>query len=331
MEELGRRIQELGHAARALSGADDVAQVRRLKWSARIAEAIGRVCFQFVPGPVGWLAGTSALSYYFSVEAQLNHSIQHGAYVGLPGAGPFTPRRYETLAVPFQCRTWREAHRIHHAHPSLVNEDPDTAHPLFRVHESLSWRPWHRLNSFLGALFTFEAWAFDYDRFLKRRGHRSPGDRRELGKFALYVAYQFVLFPLLAGANWKSVLAGALVATAFRNVLFSSLQTASSVGHEVSTRHARSFEKKRATAFFRFQIETSKNFVIPEGWRALVGGLDRHIEHHLYPQLPPSQLHALSPRVRALCEEHGLRYSEHASLGHSLEDGISYLWRLSRE
>jgi linoleoyl-CoA desaturase len=249
--------------------------------------------------------------------------------VGLRGGEAFTPRRYDSLAVPFQCRTWREAHRVHHANPSLLNEDPDTVHPLFRVHERHAWRPWHLLNSFVGALFTFEGWAFDYDRFLKRRGYRATGDQGERRKFALYVAYQYVLFPMLAGARWKYVLAGALAATIFRNVLFSCLQTASSVGHEVSTRHALSFERKRGAAWFRFQIETSKNFVLPGMWKALFGGLDRHIEHHLYPQLPPSQLHALSADVRALCERHGLRYSEHRSFLRSLGDGISYLWRLS--
>lgn len=37
----------------------------------------------------------------------------------IPGAGRFTPHRYETLAIPFQSKTWRDAHRIHHGAPSL--------------------------------------------------------------------------------------------------------------------------------------------------------------------------------------------------------------------
>jgi fatty acid desaturase len=87
-------------------------------------------------GPWTWIAGVLALGYQIALEAQLNHSIMHGADLGLPGAGRFTPDRYETLAIPFQSKTWRDAHRIHHGHPSLLGDDPDTVHPLFRAYSA---------------------------------------------------------------------------------------------------------------------------------------------------------------------------------------------------
>jgi linoleoyl-CoA desaturase len=40
----------------------------------------------------------------------------------------------------------------------------------------------------------------------------------------------------------------------------------------------------------------------------LCGGLDRQIEHHLFPRLPPNRLREIAPRVRAVCEAHGVRY-----------------------
>ena len=33
------------------------------------------------------------------------------------------------------------------------------------------------------------------------------------------------------------------------------------------------------------------------------------IEHHLFPQLPRHQLHAVAPRVRALATKHGVPYT----------------------
>lgn len=303
--------------------------LRRLKLLSRVAEVAGRLGLLFIPGPWGWIAGVLSLSFHLSVEAQLNHSIMHGAYVGLPGASRFTPGRYETLALPFRSKTWREAHRIHHASPSLLGSDPDTIHPLFRMHETQPWRPWHFLNTWLGAVFTFECWAFDYDRFLKRAGRRPAHDRGELRKFALHVGYQYVLFPLLAGARWKEVLAAGVVAAIIRNFIFTGLQTGSSVGHAVSTVHCVSYARKRGDAWFRFQIETSKNFVLRGVWRVLCGGLDRHIEHHLFPNLPPSRLHLLSDEVRSLCQRHGVRYVEYPSIWASLGDSLSYLRGLS--
>jgi linoleoyl-CoA desaturase len=323
------RIQTLGRAARGDLGRIDVVFLKRLKMSTATAEILGRLLLNFADGPWSWLLGALTLGFHFSVEAQINHSVMHGAYAGLPGAQRFTPSRYESLALPFQSRTWGDAHRLHHANPSLLELDPDTVHPLFRVHAGTVWRPWHLFNAFLGSLTTFELWAWDYDRFLKKAGLRPEGDRGELKKFALFLAFQYVLFAVLAGARWKQVVLGTLLASLVRNLIFTGLQTGSSVGNEVSTWHPKDFGMKKMDQWYRFQVETSKNFGLHGIWRILCGGLDRHIEHHLFPNLPPNRLHALSPEVRELCGDHGVRYSEYPTFWKSLGDSLYYLWILS--
>lgn len=326
---LERRIQQLGHAARARVGAQDVRALKRLHASCAVIQVVGRVVLHLALGPVAWVFGVLCVAYDLAVKAQLNHSIMHGAYVGIPGAERFTPSRYDAIALPFQARTWRDAHRIHHAHPSMLGEDPDTVHPLFRMHASQAFRWWHRFNAFAGAFFTFEQWAWDYDAFLKRTGHRDPKDRGELRKFALHLGYQYVLFPVLAGSAWKQVLAAGICASIVRNLIFTGLQTASSVGHEVSTRHAQVAGPLKGDARLRFQIETSKNFGLRGVWRVLCGGLDRHIEHHLWPHLPPARLYEVSADVKALCAAEGVRYQEFPTFGASLADSGSYLSSLS--
>lgn len=329
LDSFAREIEALGRRARTRAGSADVALLKRLKVLTTLAELAGRAGLHLAAGPVGWLLGMFSLAFHFSVESQLNHSIMHGAYEGLPGARRFTRARYETMAVPFQSRTWGEAHRVHHVHPSLLGYDPDTVHPLIRVHEEQPWRPWHLFNTFLGAIFIFECWAFDYDGFLKSAGLRPAGDRGELRKFALFLGYNYLLFPLLAGARWKQVLAGTLLAAVVRNLIFVGLQTGSSVGAQVSTVHHRLYGTKKAGPWCRFQVETSKDFRIAGIWKIICGGLDRHIEHHLFPNLPPGRLHELSPELRALCERHGVVYQEFPSFWASFGDSLSYLWKLS--
>ena len=329
-EDLAEAVQALGRRARATVGAEDLVTLRRLKWSTRTIEWIGRALLLFVATRWGLVLGCLCLAYYFSVEAQLNHSIMHGAYAKLRSAGRFTPRRYETLAIPFQSKTWRDAHHIHHAHPSIVDQDPDTTHALFRVHPTRAFRPWHRFNAFIGAILVFEQWAFDYDRFLMAAGKRRTSDRGELRKFAIYIGYQLLWMPLCAGPRWAEVLCAVLAAILIRNLIFTALQTASSVGHRVSTAHAVDCEKRDRAAHLRFQVETSKNFMLHGIWRLLSGGLDRHIEHHLFPDLPPGRLHGLSNEVRSLCQRHGIDYAEYGSVWTSLEDSVSYLHQLSR-
>jgi linoleoyl-CoA desaturase len=325
LDAFARAIVDLGRTAHAQVGADDARAMRRLKWLSRAAEAAGRLGLLLGREPFSWLAGVGALAFHLSLEAQLNHTVMHGAYDGL--SADFDSRTYETLALPLQSRTWGDAHRIHHAHPSIVGLDPDTIHPLFRVHASTRWRPWHALNTFIGTLFVFETWGFDYDRFLKARGLRDARDRGELRKLLFFFLYQYALWALLGGA--RMLLACAL-AVLVRNVVFVLLQTASSVGANVSTLHATALRKLPRGEWHRFQVESSKDFRCPGLWTVLCGGLDKHIEHHLYPRLPPHRLRALAPRVRDLCAAAGVRHEEHASWMASLGDSFGWLWRLSR-
>jgi linoleoyl-CoA desaturase len=197
------------------------------------------------------------------------------------------------------------------------------------VHRSQPWRPWHLLNPVLGGLLVFECWAFDYDALLKRRGLRAPTDRSERSKLLRFLAYLYLLFPLLAGAGGSRALWGTLFAVVLRNYVFVALQTGSSVGSGISEWHAQQPGKLRGGAWYRFQIETSKDYPLPAWGTLLCGGLDRHIEHHLWPNLPPEHLRALSPRVRALCARHGVRYVEHPSAAASYLDSLRYLARLA--
>jgi fatty acid desaturase len=40
----------------------------------------------------------------------------------------------------------------------------------------------------------------------------------------------------------------------------------------------------------------------------LHGFLNYQIEHHLFPDLPPRQYQRLAPKVKAVCEKHGVPY-----------------------
>lgn len=331
MDALARDVHDLGRRLRARVGHADLMLVKCLKWTARFAEILGRALLVLLPvSPVAWVLGTLAVAYYLSIEAQLNHTIMHGAFARVKGAGRYHPDRYETIANPFRSNTWGDAHHIHHGRPSVLGEDPDTVHPLFRVHPGTRFRFWHRLNTFVGALFVFECWAIDYDLFLKRAGKRRWSDHQELLKLALYVGYHFVLFPVLAGPSWPLVVLSAFVAMWIRNGIFTALQTASSVGANVSTTHASAPRRLRGDAYVRFQVESSKNFKLDPVTEVLCGGLDRHIEHHLFPTLPPNLLPAASREVRVIAERHGVRYEEHASIWKSLRDSFGWLGRMAR-
>jgi fatty acid desaturase len=50
-------------------------------------------------------------------------------------------------------------------------------------------------------------------------------------------------------------------------------------------------------------------------WHWIAGGLDLHIEHHLFPTMPSYRYRKIEPHVRALAERHGLPYRATTRLG----------------
>ena len=56
------------------------------------------------------------------------------------------------------------------------------------------------------------------------------------------------------------------------------------------------------------QVEATNNFEVCLPLSILCGGLDRQIEHHLFPKLPPARLRKIAPEVRAVCDAHDVTY-----------------------
>jgi len=71
-----------------------------------------------------------------------------------------------------------------------------------------------------------------------------------------------------------------------------------------------SADEEATLGVFRFQLATTRN-IATNAWDSWFhGGLEKQIEHHLFPQLPRHRLHAVAPRVKALATKHGVPYME---------------------
>ena len=77
------------------------------------------------------------------------------------------------------------------------------------MHASQRWRPWHRFNSWLGRALHLRALGLRLRPLPQGQGPAAgDGPRRAAKARALRRLTSTLLFPLLAGAHWKSVLAG---------------------------------------------------------------------------------------------------------------------------
>jgi fatty acid desaturase len=60
--------------------------------------------------------------------------------------------------------------------------------------------------------------------------------------------------------------------------------------------------------WYRRQVEGSANFTGGRLMDLMSGNLDHQIEHHLFPDLPSNYYSQVAPRVREICERHGVSY-----------------------
>src|SRR5690606_5413582 len=65
----------------------------------------------------------------------------------------------------------------------------------------------------------------------------------------------------------------------------------------------------RAEWYLR-QIRGSSNFSGTTWLHILSGNLSHQIEHHLFPDMPANRYAQVAPKIKALCAEYGIHYTE---------------------
>ena len=80
-------------------------------------------------------------------------------------------------------------------------------------------------------------------------------------------------------------------------------------------------------AAYAMQVEAANDFEVSLPVSILWGGLDRQIEHHLFPSMPTPNLRRARPIVRAYCAELGVPYHE-TGLVASYREAVRHLHRV---
>jgi linoleoyl-CoA desaturase len=131
--------------------------------------------------------------------------------------------------------------------------------------------------------------------------------KRAFRKYVPYYAMNYVFYPALAGPLWWKVLGGNWAAETLRDVYTAATIYCGHVGEDVA-RYPEGTRAKGKGHWYAMQVEAAHNFEVPKPVSVLCGALDRQIEHHLFPKLPPERLREVAPEVRRVCEAHGVSY-----------------------
>jgi fatty acid desaturase len=345
----GEELDALKARVYARVGADDVRHVRRLNVFSRCMEVVGRGLIFFSPEPLSFLLGVGALWVHKQLQAtEIGHTSLHGAYNRLPGAEKFASKTYR-WDTPIDEESWRYAHNVrHHGNTNVAGKDPDIHFGTVRLTEQTPHDAHHTRQLAVTLAIIFPNFTFfiashvsglndvffDNGRpekldFLPDRSKESVRKawRQGLRKYVPYYLYNYLLWPALAGPMFWKVLLGNYLAETLRDVYSAATIFCGHVGDEVKSYPAGTRAHGRGE-WYAMQIEAANDFEVPLPVSVLCGALDRQIEHHLFPQLPPQRLREIAPEVRATCAKYGVEYKTD-TWGRTLRKALGAIGRLA--
>jgi fatty acid desaturase len=345
----GEEIDAIKQRITADVGANDVTYIKRLSRFSRAMEIAGRALIHFSFEPVSFLAGVTALFVHKQLEAtEIGHTVLHGAYDDLPGAGAFASTKFR-WDTPIDEESWRTGHNIkHHGNTNVAGRDPDIHFGHVRLTDKTEARPRPAWRLPLNLAFIFTNFGFvmnghftGLNDVMMDNGLSTKLDvlpdrskasvrlawKRSLRKYVPYYLYNYVLFPALAGPFFWKVLLGNWLAETARDVYSAATIWCGHAGDDVESWPQGTRPRGRGE-WYAMQVRAANNFEVSLPVSMLCGGLDRQIEHHLFPTLPPPRLRAIAPEVRAACDKYGIAYKTD-TWGRTLKKAyrhIAHLW-----
>lgn len=236
------------------------------------------------------------------------------------------------LATPYH---WYHEHNIgHHSFPNILGRDPDLYHVPDMLRHSCDKElfPIHRYQHYLFLLVSAIGIPATYLLGgaalcllgLPYNGVVSLSRTRYLNPYSIPVrlVVYFVLMHglpiLLHGISIKG-----FVFSLVPEIVYTAAFTVCSQVNHLTPENTDRFDSN----FFIHQVITSQNVNTRDYWTTIfTGGLNMQIEHHLFPSVNHCHLRKLVPHVKAICEKHGVHYSESTSLYAALVKHVSHLY-----
>lgn len=314
IEAFGRELEELYERTKAKVGVEDLKIMQDLDRYSRYFDITGRALIHLSPEPVTYLAGIGLLAAHFVMEFTNGHNILHGHYDDIPGAGKIHSQHFRWDNTMDETDWKFEHHVCHHPFTNIAGKDHDYGYLLYRLNPKQEWQPRHlfQMAGLLlmpGIVTSYMPTYISTARALVE--NRSPLSVDTYGPVVMSVlktlGRDYLLYPLLAGPLFPKVLIGNIAARLIANTHLMYMLTFEHHGEEVPVVEVPENETKYE--FFLRQVITSRNYHVYEWYeRLLMGSINTHMEHHLYPDLPFNRLMDVAPEVKAICEKYQVPY-----------------------
>ncbi len=318
-EVLARELDAIRDAVRADLGPRDRDYITRVILAQRQLELAGRALLlgaRFAPAAV---AGTALLSLSKIIEnMEIGHNVLHGQWDWM--RDPVINSNAWEWDAASTAASWKHAHNFtHHVYTNVLGRDRDLGYSAMRVEPEQPWHPIYLAQPIyfflMAAVFEWAIAVYDMELDAVGRGEKSRARARSeivalLRKARGQILKDYVLFPALAGRRGaRKALAGNLIANLVRNVWVHTIVFCGHIPEAAETFTEEQYSGETPGGRYRRQILGSCNIEGSRLFHLLSGNLSFQIEHHLFPDLPSNRYAEIAPRVRAVCERHGLPYN----------------------
>jgi len=330
-------LDALGKELRADRRPEDRAHFARIEWAGRLLSLAGLATAWIAINPFSIVAMSLGNVIRWAI---IGHHVLHGAF----DKDPEAPRRWKSQRFGAGWRryldwldwmpgsAWAYEHNsLHHYRLGEVH-DPDVPEDVFEWYRDIGlprivevatmvpiaalWKP-----AYYGPSCVRQVWrreerlppdAFQLFDITTWSPHTPLGRRVWLQSWLPVVLGRFVLLPLLfAPLGWTAslmVLGNLLLAEFLAGIHSFIVIVPNHAGDDL---HRFDTPPKGRHEMLLRQLLGSANYRTGGTVNDVMHGyLNYQIEHHLWPDLAPLQLARAQPRVRALCEKHGLPYQQ---------------------
>ncbi|WP_426302906.1 fatty acid desaturase family protein [Arthrobacter sp. R-11] len=239
----------------------------------------------------------------------LAHEAGHKQIFASRWANDWSARLLATGIAGISFSWWEQKHGAHHNHPNVISKDPDIKNNALVFHPEAA-----AARKGLPALLTRkQGWfffpllgllgislQFDSLRFVLGRGevrHRWVEAPILLVRLLALPVLAFTFLPLGMAAAFLGV--QIVVYGVYMGASFAPNHK----GMPVLPADSR-------VDFLSRQVLTSRNISGGRFMDFLLGGLNRQVEHHLFPDMARPQLHRATAIVRSFCATHSIPYTE---------------------
>ncbi|HET7365344.1 MAG TPA: acyl-CoA desaturase [Burkholderiales bacterium] len=259
------------------------------------------------PGMPLRLAVIVAGAFFTMHGGFLAHEAGHGGITANRRLADFLGQLFHTLLTALCYSYFQHIHRRHHPHCNDRSRDPDMQSEFFSMYaESAAakrgigrWISRHQAV-LIWVLVWLQGFTLKIDslRFLAREPRSTRIDQLVVG-----VHYAMWLVPpaIVLGVG------DALLNYGLITLLIGGYTGAAFVVNHIGTRV---IEPQESVSLFRQELAVTRNLGDSRLADFFFGGVNNHIEHHLFPAMPTARLRIARHITREFCRRHGLAYRE---------------------